>query len=123
MRVSAIKADLPPIPHPSFLASFNEPANDVRNVVGDQVPLNPVKSRSLTQLVEVRENILPATPAATHTFGAVAAALPTPFNVTVLVMPLAAAPVSLNPPVPEGVKPVDAEKDNTVAVAVLVMLM
>lgn len=102
--------------------AVNEPAMVVA-AAGAKVPLNPVKFRSCTQLAVVIATILPAAPAVTDTFGAVVALPPVVPMTTVLVMALAAAPVNLNPPAPVGVKPVAVVISNTVAVAVVVMLM
>jgi hypothetical protein len=104
------------------VTKVNEPANVVVAVEVDQVPLNPVKFRSLTQLAVVNVKILPAAPAATNTFGAVVADPPVVPITTVLVIALAAAPDNRNPPVPVGVKAVASVRVNTVAVAVLVIL-
>ena len=76
--------------------SVKDPAMLYVLVPAVNVPENPVKFKSRTQLLFVMATIESDAPAATNTFGAVATE-PSVVPITmVLVTPLAAAPVSLN---------------------------
>ena len=119
--VVARKSVVPVIVKVMVAEAVNDPV--MAGLVVVQVPLNPVKFISPTQLAAVIAVTLPAWPADTHTFGAVAEVPPVVPRSMVLVVPLGTGPVSLNPPVPVGVKPVSVGIDITVAAVALKMLM